>query len=56
MIQIIGRLTAPPANVEAARALGMVALKFVSVHELAVEVQPFNLPAPLAAGGTGMPV
>jgi putative hydrolase of the HAD superfamily len=43
-------------NVEAARALGMYALKFVSVHELAVDVQPFNLPAPLAAGGTGMPV
>jgi putative hydrolase of the HAD superfamily len=35
-------------NVEAARALGMHALKFVSVHELAVDVQPFNLPAPLA--------
>jgi putative hydrolase of the HAD superfamily len=43
-------------NVEAARALGMYALKFVSVHELAGDVQPFNLPAPLAAGGTGMPV
>jgi len=35
-------------NVEAARALGMYALKFVSVRELAVDVQPFNLPAPLA--------
>ena len=35
-------------NVEAARALGMYALKFVSVHELAAEVQPFNLPPPLA--------
>jgi len=35
-------------NVEAARALGMHALKFVSVHELAADVQPFNLPAPLA--------
>ena len=35
-------------NVEAARALGMYALKFVSVHELAVDVQPFNLPAQLA--------
>jgi putative hydrolase of the HAD superfamily len=35
-------------NVEAARALGLYALKFVSVHELAVDVQPFNLPAPLA--------
>jgi putative hydrolase of the HAD superfamily len=43
-------------NVEAARALGMYAVKFVSVHELAVDVQPFNLPPPLAAGGTGMPV
>jgi putative hydrolase of the HAD superfamily len=35
-------------NVEAARALGIHALRFVSVHELAVDVQPFNLPAPLA--------
>jgi putative hydrolase of the HAD superfamily len=35
-------------NVEAARALGMCALKFVSVQELAVDVQPLNLPAPLA--------
>jgi putative hydrolase of the HAD superfamily len=35
-------------NVEAARALGMHAVKFVSVHELAVDIQPFNLPAPLA--------
>jgi putative hydrolase of the HAD superfamily len=35
-------------NVEAAQALGMHALKFVSVHELAADVQPFNLPAPLA--------
>ena len=35
-------------NVEAARALGMHALKFVSVQGLAVDVQPFNLPAPLA--------
>jgi putative hydrolase of the HAD superfamily len=35
-------------NVEAARALGIHALKFVSVHELAADVQPFNLPAPLA--------
>ena len=43
-------------NVEAARALGMHALKFVSVHELAGDVRPFNLPAPLAAGGAGMPV
>jgi putative hydrolase of the HAD superfamily len=43
-------------NVEAARALGMHALKFVSVQELAVDVQPFNLPAALVAAGTGMPV
>jgi putative hydrolase of the HAD superfamily len=35
-------------NVEAARALGMHALKFVSVQQLAVEVKPLNLPAPLA--------
>jgi putative hydrolase of the HAD superfamily len=35
-------------NVEAARALGMHALKFVSVHELAADVRPFNLPARLA--------
>jgi putative hydrolase of the HAD superfamily len=37
-------------NVEAAQALGMQALKFQSVQQLAVAVQPFNLPAPLAAG------
>jgi putative hydrolase of the HAD superfamily len=43
-------------NVEGARALGLQALKFVSVEQLAAEVQPFNLPAPLAAGGTGTPV
>jgi putative hydrolase of the HAD superfamily len=43
-------------NVEAARALGLQALKFVSVQELAAEVQPFNLPAPLAAGGAGITV
>jgi putative hydrolase of the HAD superfamily len=35
-------------NVEAARALGMYAVKFVSVQELAVDVQPFNLPTALA--------
>jgi putative hydrolase of the HAD superfamily len=34
-------------NVEAARALGMQALKFESVQELAAEVQPFNLPPPV---------
>jgi len=38
-------------NVEAARALGMQAVKFVSVHELAVEIQPYNLPIPLHASG-----
>jgi len=43
-------------NVEAARALGMQALKFVSVEELAGELQSFNLPARLAAGGSSMPV
>jgi putative hydrolase of the HAD superfamily len=36
-------------NVEAARALGMHALKFESVQQLAAAVQLFNLPAPLAA-------
>jgi putative hydrolase of the HAD superfamily len=34
-------------NVEAARALGLQALNFVSVQELAAEVQPFNLPPPV---------
>ena len=43
-------------NVEAARALGMHALKFVSVHELARDVQPFNFPAPLTAGGASTAV
>jgi len=38
-------------NVEAARALGMQAVKFVSVQELAVEIRPYNLPVPLYAGG-----
>ena len=38
-------------NVEAARALGMQAEKFVSVQELAVEIQPYNLPVPLHASG-----
>jgi putative hydrolase of the HAD superfamily len=33
-------------NVEASRALGLQALKFESVQELAVEVQPFSLPPP----------
>jgi putative hydrolase of the HAD superfamily len=43
-------------NVEAARALGMQALKFESVQELAARVQPFNLPPPLAVGAAGTPV
>jgi len=43
-------------NVEAARALGMRALKFVSVQELAVEIQPFELPAPVAQGGARIAV
>ena len=37
-------------NVEAARALGMRALRFESVQQMAAALQPFNLPAPLAAG------
>jgi putative hydrolase of the HAD superfamily len=43
-------------NVEAARALGLHTLKFKSVQQLAAEVQPFNLPPPLAAGGVGLAV
>jgi putative hydrolase of the HAD superfamily len=43
-------------NVEAARLLGMQALKFVSVEELAAQVQTFDLPAPLAAGGASIAV
>ncbi len=34
-------------NVDAARALGMQALIFVSVEQLAVDVKPYDLPAPL---------
>jgi putative hydrolase of the HAD superfamily len=34
-------------NVEAARALGMRTLKFVSVQQLAAEVKPYGLPVPL---------
>jgi putative hydrolase of the HAD superfamily len=41
-------------NVEAAQALGMQALKFDSVQRLAIEVQPFNLPPPVAVTGTEM--
>jgi putative hydrolase of the HAD superfamily len=39
-------------NVEAARALGLQALKFESVGELAAEVRPFNLPPPVVVAGT----
>jgi putative hydrolase of the HAD superfamily len=39
-------------NVEAARALGMQALRFESVPQLAAQVQPFNLP-PLVGAITG---
>ena len=39
-------------NVEAARELGMHVVKFISVEELAVEVQTFNLPPPGVAAGT----
>jgi len=35
-------------NVDAARALGIYALQFASVADLAVDVQPYNLPALLA--------
>jgi putative hydrolase of the HAD superfamily len=38
-------------NVAAARALGLQALKFESVEELAVEVRPFDLPTPLGDPG-----
>jgi putative hydrolase of the HAD superfamily len=38
-------------NVKAARALGLQALKFESVEELAVAVRPFDLPAPLGDPG-----
>jgi putative hydrolase of the HAD superfamily len=34
-------------NVEAARALGMQALKFVSVQQLATDVKPYGFPVPL---------
>jgi putative hydrolase of the HAD superfamily len=43
-------------NVEAARALGLQALKFESVQELAADVRSFNLPVPLNAGGAGIAV
>jgi putative hydrolase of the HAD superfamily len=36
-------------NVEAARAFGMRALQFVSVEQLAVDIQPLNLPPVLNA-------
>ena len=34
-------------NVDAARALGLHALRFVSVPQLAAQVRPFNLPPPV---------
>jgi putative hydrolase of the HAD superfamily len=37
-------------NVEAAQALGMQALRFQSVQQLAADLQSFQLPPPLAAG------
>jgi putative hydrolase of the HAD superfamily len=43
-------------NVETARALGLQALKFESVQELAVEVRAFNLPPLVPAAGKGMTV
>ncbi len=43
-------------NVEAARALGMHVVQFVSVEELALEVRAFSLPAPEAVGGAGMSI
>jgi len=36
-------------NVEAAQALGMRAVRFVSVEELAADVRPYGLPVPLDA-------
>jgi putative hydrolase of the HAD superfamily len=39
-------------NVEAAQALGLHAVKFVSVEELAAEIPPFNLPLPQPAQRT----
>jgi putative hydrolase of the HAD superfamily len=36
-------------NVEAARALGMREVRFVSVEELAADVKPYDLPVPLNA-------
>jgi putative hydrolase of the HAD superfamily len=42
-------------NVEGAHALGMRALKFVSVEKLAADIQPFSLPPPLAASDADTP-
>jgi len=39
-------------NVEAAQAIGMCVVRFVSVEELAVDIRPYNLPAPVGAQGT----
>ena len=36
-------------NVEAARAVGMHVVRFVSVQELAADVKPYNLPATLSS-------
>jgi len=45
-----------PENVEAARTLGMQALRFTSVQELAAEIKPYNLPMPLGTVGTNVAV
>ncbi len=42
------------ANVEGARALGIEAIRFESIAQLAMDVQPFGLPAPLV-DATGAP-
>ena len=41
-------------NVEAARALGMHAVEFVSVDELVADLQPYELPVPLGGSGAGL--
>jgi FMN phosphatase YigB (HAD superfamily) len=42
------------ANVEGARALGIEAIRFESIAQLAMDVQPFGLPVPLV-DATGAP-
>jgi putative hydrolase of the HAD superfamily len=42
-------------NVEAAQAIGMQALQFMSIQKLAADIKPYNLPVPLATVGTDMP-